>query len=113
MRRLPTARPMLFNIVLKRLDLIPIHIIQYAHHQFNIRYQLIASSSREIFAHHDAKHFQVFSVRCHGVGRDDPGATAQLVRDGEFVVVFFQFWVEAEGNERETSARFLGHDDEA
>lgn len=52
-------------------------------------------------------------MRGHRVGGDDPGAAAELVGEGKLVVVLFELRVEAEGDQGETLAVLLGHDDEA
>ena len=49
----------------------------------------------------------------HGIGRHDPRARAERMRDGEFVVVFILLGAEAEGDERKAFAGLLGHDYEA
>ena len=113
MRRLPTVRHMLLDIFLEHLNLIPVHLVQDVHHEFDIADQPVASCAAEVFAHNDAEEFQAFGVRRHSVGGDDPGATAQLMRDGKFVVVFVLGGVEAKSDEGEAVAGFFGHDDEA
>lgn len=100
--RLPT--------LLMRLRL---NVLQLLHNQLKILNQRVASRAAKVLAHHHAHHLQLLTVRRHGVGRHDPAALAQLVRDGELVVFEVELGVDAEGDEGQAAAGGLGHDLEA
>lgn len=104
---------MLKDILLASLDLLFIHIIQQTHAQLDIIQELIAARLAEILSHDYAQHLEVFGIGCHGVSGDDPGSTAELVSECEFVVVMAFLGVEAEGYEGQPGAVLLGHDDES
>ena len=66
--------------------------------------QRIASAPTEILANHNPHELQVFAVRRHGVGGDDPAALAECMRDLELVELVLVCGVEAEGYEGEALA---------
>jgi hypothetical protein len=113
MLRLPRVRLVITNILLIILDRLPIHLIQHLQTQFNIRQELITPTLAEILSHYYSQHFEVFSMRSHGICRNNPRALAQNVSKCEFIVVLVCLGVQAERHEGETLAVALGHDDEA
>ena len=113
MSALARVRSMRMDILLVLLDALRIHIIEDLHAELDIAQQLVASRLAEILTHDDAQHLEILGVRGHGVGGDDPGAATELVGERELVVVLLLLRVEAEGDEGETFAVLLGHDDEA
>lgn len=113
MGRLPTVANMLLHKLLMLLDLILVQVLQQLHAELDIAQQLVTPRLGEVLADHHAQHLQVLRLGRHGVGGHDPGARAQLVGEGELVVVFVGGGVEAEGDEGEALAGLLGHDDEA
>ena len=95
------------------LHLLLVHTVQSLHRQFNILDQRIASASREIFAHDHAHELQLLAVRRHRVRGHDPAPLAELMRDGELVVVMTLGRIQSERDEREALATGLAHEDEA
>ena len=113
MSALARVRSMRMDVLLVLLDALRIHIIEDLHAELDIAQQLVASRLAEILTHDDAQHLEILGVRGHGVGGDDPGTAAELMGKRELVVVLLLLRVEAEGDEGETFAVLLGHDDEA
>jgi hypothetical protein len=113
MLRLPRVRLVITNILLIILDRLPIHLVQHLQTQFNIRQELITPTLAEILSYYHSQHFEVFSMRCHGICRNNPRALAQNMSECEFIVVFVCLGVQAEGYEGKTLSVALGHDDEA
>jgi len=101
------------NVLLILLDSILVHFIKNTHAELDIREELVTSTLREILTDNDSKHLEVVGVGGHGIGWYDPGSLTELMSDREFIVVLVGLGVDAEGNEGETVAIFLGHDDEA
>jgi hypothetical protein len=104
---------MLLDMLLATHYLFLVHVVQDANAQFDIRQQLVTPTLAEVLADHHTQHLEILGVGRHGVSRDDPGAATQLVGESELVVVLACFGVETEGDEGETLAMLLGHDDEA
>lgn len=113
MSRLPTRRTMLLNMLRMPLHILPIHILQRIQRQFNIRNQGITPRAGEIFSYNDPHQLEFLAVRRHGVRWHYPAPFTEVVSDGEFIVVVFGFWIEAECYEGEAGAAALAHDDEA
>jgi hypothetical protein len=103
---------MRLNIRVILVDRVRILLIENLHTEFDIRQQLIASALGEILSDNHAQHLQILRVRGHRISRDDPAALTKLMRERELVVVFLARF-EAEGDEGETFAVLLRHDDEA
>lgn len=104
------ARPAVLLVLLQRLL---VHLLQLVQRHLQIRHESIASAAREILAHHHTHHLELLRVWSHGVSRHDPAAFTQTVSDGELVEFVVLRRVEAEGNEWETFAAGLGHEEES
>ena len=116
-RGLPARGMVLVNKFLLALDTLAVHVLKQALAHLDVADQGVTSVTCEILAYDHAEHLEVLRVGGHGIGGYYPAADAQLVGNGEFVVVslfftFFHVW-EAECDEWETLAVLLGHDDEA
>jgi hypothetical protein len=110
MNGLSTVADMLLDIFLVSLDFIFVLLVQNLHAELDITEQLITSGLGEVLTNDHSQHLQVICVGSHGVCRHDPAAGTQLMSKCEFVVVFFEFRVQAESDEGETGSVLLGHD---
>jgi hypothetical protein len=113
MLRLPRVRLVITDVLLIILDRLPIHLIQQLQTQLNIAKKLITSTLAEILSHYNSQHFEVFSMRRHGIRRNNPRMLTQDMSQCEFIVVFICLGIQAESYERETFSMAFRHDDEA
>jgi hypothetical protein len=110
--RLVAVADVLLEVLFAALDLHQVHVVQHLQAQLDVSEQQVTARLGEVLAHHDTQHLQVLGMRRHGVGWHHPAALAQLVGQGELVVVLVELLVQAEGDERQASAALLRHDDE-
>lgn len=112
-RRLAAGRVVLVDKLLLPLDAVAVHLLEQLLRHLDVCNQTVAPVLGEVLAHHDAQHLEVLGVRRHRVRRHDPPADAELMGQGELVVVAVLLGRQAEGDEREALAGLLGHEDEA
>ena len=90
-----------------------VHGIERVERVLEVEDQRVAPAARKVLAHDDAHQLHLLGVWRHRVGRHDPAALAQVVRDGELVVQVLLVRVQAAGDQRQALAARLGEDDEA
>jgi hypothetical protein len=113
MSALTRVSSMIVNVRLILLNALLIHLIKHLHAELDITKQLITSALREILSNHHSQHLEIFGVRSHCVCRHDPRATAKLMCESEFVVVFVKLGIKAKSNEWKAFTVLFGHYDKA
>ncbi len=113
MRRPPTRRMMLVDKLLQPLNALLVHQLQRLLAQFDIGDQRVTPALGEILPDHHAEHLEILRVRRHVVRRHDPAPSTQTVRQSKLVIRPALLRGKSEGDERETLAGGLGHEDEA
>lgn len=108
---------MLPNVLFSLLNTLPIRLLKQATAEGDVVDEGVAAGLSEVFSHDNAQHLDV-RVGRHSVGGDDPATRAQVVGQGELVVVAILITTllggaEAEGHEWQASTRALRHDDKA
>ena len=110
---LARARGMFLGVRGVLLDGLFIHLRERLERDLDILDQDVAARPREVLAHHHAHQLQLLRIGGHRVRRHDPTTFAQVVRDGELIVVVLVLGVQPEGHQRETLACSLRHDYES
>lgn len=87
--------------------------LQLLHTKLDVLEQRISTSAAEVLTNNDTHELELLGVGSHGVCWDDPAALPEFVGNGELVVGELKLGVETEGDEGETLASALRHDDEA
>lgn len=83
--------------VLLLLDAVLVHLSEKLLTLLDISDEAVASTVREILANDYAEHLEVLGVGRHGIRGDNPAANAQLVSEGELVIVAVFLGRETEG----------------
>ncbi len=97
------------------LDAVFIHLVEHGGRLSDVGDQGVGAGPGEVLADDDAEHLQAVGLRSHGVGGDDPAANAEGVGQCELIVVLLVAvdGGQAEGDQGETFAGLLGHDNVA
>ena len=77
-----------------------VHRLQHVHGMLDVSDERIASAPTKVLANDDAHELQLFTVRRHGIGGDDPAALSECMGDLEFIERMFVCRIEAECYQR-------------
>lgn len=90
-----------------------VHGVQGLEGQLDIDQKAVAAVHAEVLTDDNTHQFHLLAMGCHGVGRDNPSALAQLVGDGKLIVITVGVRGQTEGYQGQTLALTLAHDDHA
>ena len=101
---------LLLPLMLVRLCVRHLQLVQ---DKLDVLEERVTTRTAEVLTNDNAHELELLRVRSHGVCWNDPAALPEFVGNGKFVVLKLDLGVETEGNQGETLASGLGHDDEA